>query len=80
MTTTEQGELLKHVLAARDSAHPGIPDEFLSTVLNAIEDAGSDADAAMRAIEAAADRALADGADIDAGTAPQTDNAAEGAG
>lgn len=62
MTTTNPGDLFAHLLTARDTTHPGISDAFLAEVVKAVEDAGSDVVAATRAIEAAVNRALAEGA------------------
>jgi hypothetical protein len=60
---TERDDLLAVVTAARDALHPEIDDQFLADVLDA-ERANPDqenaeqAAAALRAVEAAADRAL----------------------
>ncbi len=65
---TERDDLLAVVTAARDANHPEIDDTFIADVLeaeraNPDQDNAEQAAAALRAVEAAADRALARGAD-----------------
>lgn len=61
---TERDDLLAVVTAARDALHPDVDDQFLADVLDAErgnpdQDNSEQAAAALRAVEAAADRALA---------------------
>lgn len=61
--TTDLDDLLAAVLDARDATRPDIEDGFLLEVVNAVAGAGSDVEAATRAVEAAVDQALAEGGD-----------------
>lgn len=58
---TDLDDLIAAVLDARDRIHPEIEDAFLISVVNAVQEAGNDADAARRAVEAAVNEALAEG-------------------